>query len=107
MGGRAGSAADEGGVDERAFELRLPDAAAEDDEGAVGWNGRAMDDSFAPAPAPTPAFLPLLPLLFSSAESFFSASSSTGTVALGSMGSLSTRQFFTRSEIWLKMSIRP
>lgn len=122
VGGRAGRAADAGGVED----LDLPDlpeglcdpgpdpepdpepdgvVVVLEDPPMVGWKGSDMDDSFTPLP-------PVLVLLVEaggafSSTSIFSGSSSIGMVAFGSMGSLRSRQSLTRSEILVKMSIRP
>lgn len=120
-GGLAGNEADAGGVDdldlaplagfvELVFALDVLDLG-------WGWKGRAMDESLgavldvdldmavevievddAPPTVVADAF---------SSMSIFPLSSSMGIVALGSMGNLSSRQFLSRSVIWLNIWTLP
>lgn len=121
VGGRAGSAADAGGVDERDLGPGLEELEPEvawvvlDEPPMVGWNGRDIDDNFDPLPLVAPLLLAVVDVdvdaevdaAFSSTSIFSVSSSTTGTVAFGSMGNLRSRQFLTRSVIWVKMSTRP
>jgi hypothetical protein len=102
-GGRAGSEADAGGVADRDFTpLDMLEGPLEPEEdGPPGWKGRAMDDSFGLVvddPAVEVKVL-LDPAVVLSSVSVFSVSSSTGIVALGSIGNLRSRQSLTKSVI--------
>jgi hypothetical protein len=113
-GGLAGRAAEAGGVAER--DLAPLDRLGADEAGPLddplGWKGRAIDDNFGLG---TELVLVDIAVEFNvavdpwppSSVSVFSLSSSIGSVALGSMGSLRSRQFFTRSVIWLKIDTLP
>jgi hypothetical protein len=83
-----------------------------EEDGPLGWKGRAIDDSFGLVvlvvddPAVEVKVL-LDPAVVLSSVSVFSVSSSTGIVALGSIGNLRSRQSLTRSVILLKIDTLP
>jgi hypothetical protein len=110
-GGLAGKEADAGGVDDLDFAPR----GGFVDEFVLGWgwNGSAMDDNFGPVLVfdDVEVFIvaedPAAVVDAFSSISIFSLSSSTGIVAFGSIGNLSSRQSLSKSVIWLNIWTRP
>lgn len=101
LGGLAGREAEAGGVLDRDFApLGI---FVEVFVLGCGWNGRAMDDNFGPELEEVEVVMvdddPTTVVDAFSSISVLSVSSSMGMVALGSIGSFSSRQSLSRSVI--------